>query len=186
MCPIEFLVWHDENNNELVLNCFDEEGESKGLFEICKELKLIPLNSKSANVSLNELYEKAKTHPAFEMESNLAKLGDEYGVKVIFLPKFHCELSPIEGIWAFEKQYIRKRTDQTFPTLRRLLNESRNELHTHYLIPKLWRRFWRTLNDYKDGKNFIEILNDNFGANMKKDIKGHRYIYEPYNSSKNF
>ena len=41
-------------------------------------------------------------------------------VKIIFLAKFHCELSPIKGFWAHEKQFINETIDQTYSTVRKL------------------------------------------------------------------
>jgi len=32
-------------------------------------------------------------------------------IKIIFVPKFHCELNPIEGIWAFSKNTVRRKND---------------------------------------------------------------------------
>ena len=41
-----------------------------------------------------------------------------------FLPKFHCELNPIERVWAKSKRYIRAWSDQTTPTLKKLVPKS--------------------------------------------------------------
>lgn len=41
------------------------------------------------------------------VESCLEALAKELGVKVIFLPKFHCELNPIEQCWGYAKQIYR-------------------------------------------------------------------------------
>jgi hypothetical protein len=45
------------------------------------------------------------------------------GVGCLFLPKFHCELNPIELVWAALKAQIRKRNDCTLATLRVALDE---------------------------------------------------------------
>jgi hypothetical protein len=45
------------------------------------------------------------------------------GIGCLFLPKFHCELNPIELVWAALKNKIRKRNDCTMPTLRLVLPE---------------------------------------------------------------
>lgn len=40
-------------------------------------------------------------------ESNLKILACKLGVQVIFLPKFHCELNPIEQCWGYGKRVYR-------------------------------------------------------------------------------
>lgn len=46
------------------------------------------------------------------------------GHKCDFLPKFHCELNPIERVWAKSKWYIRSWSDQTAATLKKLIPKS--------------------------------------------------------------
>ena len=48
------------------------------------------------------------TEPDFAQgESNLEILAKELGVEVMFLPKFHCELNPIEQCWGYAKRVYR-------------------------------------------------------------------------------
>jgi transposase len=68
------------------------------LFEIAKELTIIPKKSKSSEWKLDALKELLKGHPAFKEETKLEELARKYSIKIIYLPKFHCELSPIEGV----------------------------------------------------------------------------------------
>jgi transposase len=51
-------------------------------------------------------------------------LASKWNVKIIFVPKFHCECNPIEGFWCYLKQYVRKRNDQNFETMKRLISEA--------------------------------------------------------------
>ena len=53
---------------------------------------------------------------------------------------------------------IHGNTDQSFQAFRKLLSESRENLNSHFLIQKLWRRFWRTVEDYSNKINFLDIL----------------------------
>ncbi|CUA75192.1 Periplasmic nitrate reductase [Rhizoctonia solani] len=47
--------------------------------------------------------------PDFESrDSNLEEAARELGTRVIFLPKYHCELNPIEQCWGFAKEKYRK------------------------------------------------------------------------------
>ena len=117
-------------------------------------------------IKLSELRKILAKHAAFQNASKLEKLAQTYNVKVIFVPKFHCELNAIEGLWSYMKQYVRKMTDQSFPTMMRLIPQSRKHfaektntiktlskvLAIFRCIPKrqiLWRSaqiiFWWTL-----------------------------------------
>ena len=44
--------------------------------------------------------------------SRLEKLVEQYGIKVTFCPKFHCDCNAIEDVWAHQKHYVRKYSDQ--------------------------------------------------------------------------
>ncbi len=53
-------------------------------------------------------------------------LAEKYGVELVFFPKYHCELNPIEGLWCFEKVHIRKNTDGTFENLVELIESTKD------------------------------------------------------------
>ncbi len=80
---------------------------SKGLLEIAKEMNIIDFNTQSRNIKLIELREKASLHPAFSSVTKLEKLAKKHGVKIIWCPKYHCELNPIEGLWCYSKRFVR-------------------------------------------------------------------------------
>lgn len=115
-------------------------------------------------------------HPAFLPESNLEIIAKKYGHKIVFLPKFHCELNPIEGIWCYLKQYIRARTNQKFPRMIDLLIESRDKFLHSELSKKLIRRFWRCLVAYKNGATYGEVLKAYFSGKSKENIAEHLRI----------
>jgi transposase len=46
-------------------------------------------------------------------------------MKIIYCPKYHCELNAIEGLWCHQKAYVRSRSDQTFDKMIKLISESR-------------------------------------------------------------
>ena len=39
------------------------------------------------------------------------------GHRVMFIPKFHCKLNPIERVWGHAKHYTRSHCDYSFPNL---------------------------------------------------------------------
>jgi hypothetical protein len=48
----------------------------------------------------------------------------KYGIKVVFCPKFHCELIVIEGLWCHQKQYVPSETDLIYSMTLKLMIES--------------------------------------------------------------
>ena len=107
-------------------------GLSKGLRVVAKELGFNPVGKK-----LDELKAILIKHPAFSSTTKLEALGQKYGVKIIFCPKFHCELNPIEGRWCLEKGYVRKHSDQTFFKMLHLIKEARNYFEENQFYKKL-------------------------------------------------
>lgn len=144
-CPYDSLEWNENGEIKKVSFFFDNKKEnSKGLFVMCKELKLIPDDAVEKNYNLNQLREIISIHPAFDERSNLEILGEQYGIKVIFLQKFHCELNPIESVWCFIKNFVRSRTDQTYNKMITLIDEAKNKFKESNTNSKLWRRFYNT------------------------------------------
>ena len=108
--------------------------------------------------------------------SRLEKLAEQYGVTISFSPKFHCECNAIEGVWAHQKQYVRKHSDQTFPTMVSLIHESRRNFVDRNVAIKLIRRFWRTLKAYDNSDSYEEVLTYFFSSMCKGEVQNHRRI----------
>ncbi|CAF2556502.1 unnamed protein product [Rotaria sp. Silwood2] len=170
---IEFI---DDDGKNQRLPCFfssgENKGKSKGLLVLAKELKLDVDN----NIKLDDLQRLLSNHSAFKIISRLQKLAAKHQMKIIFNPKYHCELNSIEGLWCSMKRYIRQKSDQTFPTMLQLIPESKEYFLEKNLQKKLFRRFWRTLNAYSKGKTYSEVLQLFFSGSCKYDIASHRKI----------
>lgn len=126
-CPLEVLSWLDDNNERQTLELFFKEGklagQSKGLKQIALEIGFeMPEGSK-----LDDYKRILSNHKAFMKLTKLQELAQRYNIKIIYCPKYHCELNPFEGVWCWMKQYIRKRSDQTYNTMLVLVDESREE-----------------------------------------------------------
>jgi len=68
---------------------------------------------------------KSKMSSCLQRKTKLEEMARRYNIK-IYLPKFHCELSPIEGVWAFEKNYARRKNKQSgLSNYLDLLNETK-------------------------------------------------------------
>ncbi len=176
-CPVQIIEYTDENNNVKKFDCYftsgNHKGKSKGLTQMAKELNL---EKNKKNLSLPELKTLFENHPIFRNKTRLEELADEFNVKIHFLPKFHCEMSPIEGIWAHQKVWIRKRVTGNFNEFEKLVKQHRDIIINSTLNKKLWRRFWHVINAYLAGKTYGEVLKLYFGSKTIANITEHRKI----------
>jgi len=128
-----------------------------------------------AKVTVNELRAILRTHPAFEPMTKLELLFKKYNstvnAKVLFCPKYHCEINAIEGVWCHSKAFVRPRSDQTLQTMKKLIIESRINYVEINLNPKLIKRFWRVLVAYYNGATYQEVIQTYFsGRSAAKNI----------------
>lgn len=157
------------------MSCVDENGTYKGLILICKELDLISSEVSSKDISLPELREIISKHPAFEKDStHLERLASSYGHKIVFCPKFHCELNPVEGVFCDLKRHVRKHNDQDFKKFNNLIQEAFGKYKAKKLNIKLWNRFWKALDMYNNNKTYQEVLEELFGAKSSGNITTHK------------
>ncbi|CAF3198693.1 unnamed protein product [Rotaria socialis] len=153
-CSVDKIEYIDENNKKQTIECYDDDGYSKGLLTIANELNVfVPSKFK-----LNDFKLLLSQHAASKSVSKLEKLAAEYNIKIIFTPKYHCETNPIEGYWCHSKQYIRKHTDQSFQKLTTLMPEPKANFIQKQAHLKRFRRFWRTIKAYDQGKDYLEVL----------------------------
>jgi len=175
-CPVDSIEYFDDAGKLISISCYfttgEDRGKSKGLLELAKELQVLVRPS----MKLAEVRTLLAQHPAFQNVSKLEILGRKYNIKVIFCPKFHCELNAIEGLWCHMKQYVRKKSDQTFSTMLYLIPESRENFKERKIHMKLLRRFWRSLDAYSQGKTYGEVLSFFFSQLCKPDVVSHRKI----------
>ena len=97
-------------------------------------------------------------------------------MKIIFCPKYHCELNAIEGLWCNQKAYIRSRTDQTFDRMIQLISESREHFVKKRIALKLFRRFWRSVEAYSCGLRYADVLKFFFRELSSASVQSHRKI----------
>ena len=94
------------------------------------------------------------------------------GHRVMFIPKFHCELNPIERVWCHAKTYTRTHCDYTFLGVEKII-ETALDLVTLNLIRKFFRKAREYHRAYREGNTI--------GSDMKKILKqykSHQWVSE--------
>ena len=66
------------------------------------------------------------------------------------IPKFHCELNPIERVWAYSKKYTRAHFDYSFNSLEVTINPALKSV-TLDLIRKYCRKMRDYMAAYREG-----------------------------------
>jgi hypothetical protein len=169
-CQYETIEWIEDDETRTSVNCKDEEGVYRGLQPIMADLGI----EVSEDLSLSQMRKELMNHPAFENISRLEKLASQYGHKIVWCPKYHCELAPVEGYWCSDKQYVRKHNDQTFNKFHEFLTQARSHFLETNLNFKLWNRFWNCLQMYKDGSSYSKVLSTLFGAKSSSTVTSHK------------
>ena len=95
---------------------------------------------------------------------------------MVHVPKFHCELNPIEMFWAFLKHHFRKNNDLSTNELKVInrIIEAREEYAKSDIKFRFFRRFWRITESYSKGYTYAMIMKECFNAGT--EIKSHRKI----------
>ena len=111
------------------------DGTAKGLRTILRErgintgtLKADDMRTILAN---HEDFVNEKTQVEHEVNRR--------GLQCFFLPKFHCELNPIERVWGQSKRYCRAYTNFTIAKLREIIDPALDSVNVE-LMRKYFRR----------------------------------------------
>ena len=92
------------------------------------------------------------------------------------MPKFHCELNPIEGVWCHQKGFVRKYSDQTFNKMLQLIPASKENFAEKNVSIKLFRRFWKVMSAYEQGQSYGTVLQLFFSNHCSQAVFSHRRI----------
>jgi hypothetical protein len=96
---------------------------------------------------------------------------DDLEVLIDFLPKFHCELNPIELCWSESKRHVRKECDYTFEGLKEHVPKSFEHIDILH-IRKYYRMIYRYMDLYSAG------LSLELAEYANKKYSSHRMIPE--------
>ena len=76
----------------------------------------------------------------------------ERGHRAIFIPKFHCELNPIERVWGETKRYSRAHCDYSFACLKRTIIPPLESVQVD-TIQKYFIKCREYMQAYREGKS---------------------------------
>ena len=111
-------------------------------------------------------------HEDFQTEKTLVEhYLSNRGHVVMFIPKFHCELNPIERVWGQVKVYTRAHTNYTLVRLRQIVDPALDSVSTDLI-----RKFFRKACDYER----VYIEGKAAGKEVEqamKVLKSHRRIF---------
>ena len=164
-------VMHDTVYNGKLQKMVLSDGTPKGMKIVLEERGVNTRNMKAEDmrIALQDMhdfkYEKTK----------LETLLSNHGYRGFFIPKFHCELNPIERVWAQSKKYTRAHCDYSFKGLEDTIIPALDSVNLDTI-----RKFFRKMRDY------IKAYKEGFTAgpeleNAVKKYKSHRRVPEDNN-----
>ena len=123
----------------------------------------------------DQMREILAQHDDFKNEkSRVEHFLDAKGHTVLFLPKFHPELNPIERVWAQSKRYTKAYCKYNLPSLRKNIPLALDSVSVDN-IENYHRKVRHYMFSYLEGHVAGRELEENV-AKYKKAIKSHRRI----------
>ncbi|KNE99663.1 hypothetical protein PSTG_07156 [Puccinia striiformis f. sp. tritici PST-78] len=138
--------------------CVNELMANKGRSPEDDPHQSVPLDSESTDSKICCWSKITSQQSDFANEQPLLQaIIEDAGHICLFLPKFHCELNPIELFWSYIKESYQKQahTAKTFPSSKILFEEVRQSCPL-ITIRKYVRRTDRQLSVYREGYSGAE------------------------------
>ena len=121
-------------------------GVPKGLMQVLKERGV-----DTRRMKLEDMRRELASYSDFINEkTRIAHFLNNCGRTYIMLPKFHCELNPIERCWAQAKRYARAFTNHTIAGLCKIVPDARDSV-TLENIQKHFRKIRQYMFGYLEG-----------------------------------
>ena len=112
--------------------------------------------------------------PDFKYEkTRVEALLSSNDFKSYYIPKFHCELNPIERVWGQSKKYTRAHCNYSFVGLENTLEQSLDSIPIDTI-----QRFFRKMRDYMTAYREGLTLGPQMEAALKQ-YKSHRKVRKP-------
>ena len=145
----------------------NSDGSAKGLKTILAERGI-----NTSRMKADDMRTVLSNHDDFVNEKTTVEhYVESRGHICLFLPKFHCELNPIERVWGHSKRYCRAYTNFTLVKLRQTIHPALESV-----TPDLIRKFFRKARDYERAYNEGLKAGKEVQEAVKK-YKSHRRVF---------
>ena len=160
------------------------DGVPKGLTQLLKELGLYNSNMKR---KVDGEGDKAQCMSSIfmaqphieEQKCILEEATQSFGHEVLMLPKFHCELNPMERRWGRAKYYTRRWCNSKMPKLRAVILDALGTKNIDHKLSFRWYESNKSI-DCADAYLCQDIISDLIVAAVfvraKKQYRSHRGI----------
>ena len=134
------------------------DGKQKGMKKVLEERGII-----TTGMTAPKMREMLKTYPDFcNSISLLEELVISKGHLCFFLPKFHCELNPIERCWCHAKRHTRAYCNGSIVRLRKIVPEgfttvSKDLITSYFLTCRDFERAYVAGNTCKTVDKAVKI-----------------------------
>ena len=127
------------------------DGTAKGMKAVLEEIGI-----NTNNMVADDMRLVLGHHYDFQNQKTIVEkylIGE--GFRVVFIPKFHCELNPIERVWGQAKVFTRKYTTFKIARLRQIINPALDSVEID-LIRKFFRRVLEYEKAYTEAGSQVE------------------------------
>ena len=154
--------------NGQVQSMVNASGEPKGLKTVLEER-----NVDTSRMNKADMIKVLENMHDFKVQKTRAEeLISRHGYRCIFLPKYHCELNPIERVWGQAKRFTRANCDYTYGGLEKTITPAFESVSIE-LIRKYFRRVREYHRAYREGNcGGVEV------ESAVKLYKSHRRVPE--------
>ena len=114
----------------------------------------------SSELRRPELYELVQMNKE-KIPFSCVEIAKQYNHQVFFTPPYHCELQPIEGIWAVVKGEVASLGPHTnlLSIRNTLLNAFKNKINSHVIVG-FWRKALKNAKEYFDSDENLQLINE--------------------------
>jgi hypothetical protein len=123
----------------------------------------------SSNLRRPELLEIVKINKE-KVPFSCIRIAEQYEHEVSFTPPYHCELQPIEGVWAVVKGEVACSSPHSnLLSVRNTLLDAFKKKITSQVIIGLWKRALKHAKEYLEYDEDAQLMDDEFDEYSSSD-----------------